>query len=146
MKVKWASTMLGTKHEVSFDQMSFDQYIMGKTQILKRSKISNAECDMRIYLMKHISKLNEKLGFNKSKELYREVFNSIEKAELFWCDYYQIVQLENEIRFNNMKVDDLSHDSRESEPVMNDIKWCKDSMLVNVFSQCITMASLLDSL
>ena len=36
MKVKWATAMLGTKHEVSFDQMSFDQYIMGKTQILNR--------------------------------------------------------------------------------------------------------------
>ena len=27
-------------------------------------------------------KLNEKLGFNKSKELYREVLNSIEKKQV----------------------------------------------------------------
>ena len=65
MKVKWATAMLGTKQEVSFDQMSFDQYIMGETQILNRSKISDAERDTRIYLMKCISKLNEKLGFHK---------------------------------------------------------------------------------
>ena len=112
---------MGTKQEVSFDQMSFDQYIMGETQVLNRSKISKAECDMRIYLMKHISKLNEKLGFNKSKELYRETLNAIEKGEFFWCDYYQIEKLENEIRFNNMKVGDLSHKKR-SDAVNNEIK------------------------
>ena len=69
MKVKWATAMLGTKHKVSFDQMTFDQYIMGETQILNRSHIYDAERDTRIYLMKKISKLNEKLGFSKSKEL-----------------------------------------------------------------------------
>ena len=126
MKVKWATTMLGTKHEVNFDQISFDQYIVGKTQILNRSKISEAEYDMRIYLMKQISKLNEKLGFNKSKELYRETLNAIEKREFFWCNYYQIERLENEIRFNNVKVDDSSHDKRKPEMSNNDLKWCKD--------------------
>ena len=80
MKVKWATAMLGTKHEVSFDQMMFDQYIMGETQILNCSRICDAERDMRIDLIKRISKLNEKLGFSKSKELYREVLNSIEKG------------------------------------------------------------------
>ena len=54
MKVKWATAMLRTKHEVSFDQMTFDQYIMGETQILNHSKICDAERDMRIYLMKRI--------------------------------------------------------------------------------------------
>ena len=113
MKVKWATVMLGTKHKVNFDQISFDQYIMGETQILNRPKISEAEDDTRIYLMKQISKLNEKLGFNKSKELYREVLNSIEKGEFFWWDYYQIEHLENEIQFNSMKVDDTSHEKRK---------------------------------
>ena len=107
--------MLGTKHEVSFEQMAFDQYIMGETQILNRSKISQVERDMRIYLMKCILKLNEKLGFQKSKELYREVLNSIEKGEFYWSDYYEIERLENEIRFNNMKVDDNSGDRCWSE-------------------------------
>ena len=63
-----------------FDRMRFDQYIMGETQIFNHSKICDAERDMRIYLMKRISKLNEKLGFNKSEELYREVLNSIKKG------------------------------------------------------------------
>ena len=90
MKVKWATAMLGTKHEVNFDQMTFDQYIMGETQILNRAHIFDAERDTRIYLMKRISKLNEKLGFSKSKELYREVLNSIEKGEFFWCDFYEM--------------------------------------------------------
>ena len=61
--------------------VTFDQYIMGETQILNRSKICDAERDMRIYLMKRISKLNEKLDFNKSEKLYREVLNSIKKGE-----------------------------------------------------------------
>ena len=128
MKVKWTTAMLGTKHEVNFEQMTFDQYIMGETQILNRSKISEVKRDTRIYLMKHISKLNQKLGFNKSKELYRVVLNSIEKGEFFWCDFYEIERLENEIRFNNMKVDDTSNnvDRHKSEHIMNDIKWCKD--------------------
>ena len=106
--------------------MTFDQYIMGETQILNRSKIGNVERDTRIYLMKRISKLNEKLGFSKSKELYREVMNSIEKGEFFWCDYYEIERLENEIRFNNMKVDDNSFERCKSENLNLEIKWCKD--------------------
>ena len=126
MKVKWATAMLGTKHEVSFDQMTFSQYIMGETQILNRSKISEAERDTRIYLMKRISKLNEKLSFHKSKELYRESLNAIEKGEFFWCDFYQIERLENEIRFNNMKVDDSSYERKKSDAVSNELKWCKD--------------------
>ena len=65
--------------------------------------------------MKRISKLNEKLGFSKSKELYREVMNSIEKGEFFQCDYYEIERLVNEIRFNNMKVDDNSFERCKSE-------------------------------
>ena len=128
MKVKWATTMLGTKHEVSFDQMTFDKYIMGETQILNCSKICDAERDMRIYLMKRIAKLNEKLGFSKSKELYREVLNSIEKGEFFWCNFYEIERLENEIQFNNMKVDDTSthRHTLKSDLGSNDLKWCKD--------------------
>ena len=125
MKVKWATAMLGTKHEVSFDQMTFNQYIMGETQILNRSKISEAERDMRIYLMKRISKLNKKLGFHKSKELYRESLNAIEKGEFFWCDFYQIERLENEIRFNNMKVDNSYYKRKKSDAVNNKLKWCK---------------------
>ena len=126
MKVEWATAMLGTKHEVSFDQMSFDQYMMGESQILNKSKILEAERDTRIYLMKRISKLNEKLGFHKSKELYRESLNAIEKGEFFWCDFYQIERLKNEIRFNNMKVDYSSYERRKSDAVSNELKWCKD--------------------
>ena len=137
MKVNWATAMLGTKHEVNFEQMTFDQYIMGETQILNRSKISDVEHDTRIYLMKRISKLNKKLGFNKSKELYRGVLNSIEKGEFFWCDFYEIERLENEIIFNNMKVDDNSNkrDRHKSDHNLKDTKWCKDFNAVKcVFS------------
>ena len=56
MKVKWAIVVLGMKHEVNFVQMTFDQYIIGEV-----------ERDTRIYLMKRISKLNEKLGFPQIK-------------------------------------------------------------------------------
>ena len=110
MKVKWATALLGTKSEIAFDDMSFDQYILGETQILNRPKISEAEKSTRIHLMKRISKLNEKLGFNKSKELYREVLNAIEKGEFTWCNYYEIERLENEIRFDNMSVVERSID------------------------------------
>ena len=74
--------------------------------------------------MKQISKLNKKLGFNKSKELYREVLDSIEKGEFYWCDYYKIER--NEIRFNNMKVDDNNGDKHRSESNSVEIKWYKD--------------------
>ena len=128
MKVKWATAMLGMKHEVNFDQLTFDQYIMGETQILNQSHICDAERDTRIYLMKRISKLNEKLHFSKSKELYREVLNSIEKGEFFWCDFYEMERLENEIRFNNMKVHDTGSDRhvQKFESNSNEFKWCKD--------------------
>ena len=90
-------TLLILKFYFNFDQMTFDQYIMGETQILNCSKICDAERDTRIYLMKRISKLNENLGFGKSKELYGEVLNSIEKGEFFWCNFYEIERLKNEI-------------------------------------------------
>ena len=124
MKVKWAIALLGTKSEIAFDDMSFDQYILGETQILNRPKISEAEKSTRIHLMKRISKLNEKLGFNKSKELYREVLNAIEKGEFTWCNFYEIERLENEIRFDNMSVVERSFD--ESRRKEAEIKWCKE--------------------
>ena len=123
-KVKWATALLGTKSEIAFDDMSFDQYILGETQILNRPKISEAEKSTRIHLMKRISKLNEKLGFSKSKELYREVLNAIEKGEFTWCNYYEIERLENEIRFDNMSVVERNID--ESKKKESDVKWCKD--------------------
>ena len=38
-KLKWASSMLGTKHEVSFENLTFDQYFLGESQILSHPKI-----------------------------------------------------------------------------------------------------------
>ena len=125
MKVKWATALLGTKSEIAFDDMSFDQYILGETQILNRPKISEAEKSTRIHVMKRISKLNEKLGFSKSKELYREVLNAIEKGEFTWCNYYEIERLENEIRFDNMSVVECNVDESKKK-VDADIKWCKE--------------------
>ena len=81
--------------------MTFDQYILGESQILNRAKISSNERKTRVHLMKRISKLNEKLGFVKSKELYRETLNAIEKGEFGWCNFYEIERLENEILFEN---------------------------------------------
>ena len=124
MKVKWATALLGNKSEIAFDDMSFDQYILGETQILNRLKISEAEKSTRIHLVKRISKLNEKLGFNKSKELYREVLNAIEKGEFTWCNYYEIERLENEIRFDNMSVVEWSFDENKRKEA--EIKWCKE--------------------
>ena len=128
MKVKWATALLGTKEEVKFDEMTFDQYIMGESQILNRVNISEPEKSTRIHLMKRISRLNEKLGFGKSKELYRETPNAIEKGEFTWCNYYEIERLENEIRFNSMKVEDNSPDERRKQTNNNqsEVKWCKD--------------------
>ena len=44
--------MLGTKEEISFEDMIFDQYIMGESQILNRVNVTMAERAMRILLMK----------------------------------------------------------------------------------------------
>ena len=126
MKVKWATALLGTKEEVKFDDMTFDQYILGETQILNRVNISDPEKSTRIHIMKRISRLNEKLGFGKSKELYRETLNAIEKGEFTWCNYYEIERLENEIRFNNMKVEDNSTDDKRKQNAQVEVKWCKD--------------------
>ena len=52
MKLKWATAMLGTKEEISFEDMIFDQYIMGESQILNRVNVIMAERAMRILLMK----------------------------------------------------------------------------------------------
>ena len=123
IKLKWASSMLGSKREVSFENLTFDQYILGESQILNRPKISEVERNTRVYLMKRISKLNEKIGFNKSKELYRETLLSIEKGEFSWGNTYEIEKIENEIRFKNMKVDTSPEFKK---PAYSDVKWCKD--------------------
>ena len=65
-------------------------------------------------------------GFHKSKEYYREVLNLIEKGEFYWCHYYEIERLENEIRLNNMKVDDNSGGRYRSELSSVEIKWYKN--------------------
>ena len=90
VKLKWASSMLGAKREVSFESLTFDQYVLGELQILNRPNISDLERNTQIYLMKRISKLNEKIGFSKSKELYRETLLSIEKGEFSWDNFYEI--------------------------------------------------------
>ena len=109
-----------------FDNMTFDLYILGETQILHRVNISEPEKSTCTHFMKRISWLNEKLGFSNSKELYRETLNAIEKGEFTWCNYYKIERLENEIRFNNMKVDDNATDDKCKQNIQNEVKWCKD--------------------
>ena len=123
IKLKWATSMLGSKADVSFDDLTFDQYIQGETQILNKPKISDEESKTRIYLMKRISKLNEKLPFAKSKELYRETLLAIEKGEFSWLNFYEIERIENDIRFSNMKVaDSPDHKAKKSD----EVRWCKD--------------------
>ena len=39
MKVKWATAMLGTKEDILFDDMIFDQNIMNESQILNRVNV-----------------------------------------------------------------------------------------------------------
>ena len=127
VKLKWASSILGSKRgskrEVSFENLTFDQYILGESQILNRPKISDLERNARIHLMKRISKLNEKIGFAKSKELYRETLLSIEKGEFSWENTYEMEKIENEIRFENMKVE-TSPEIKKPQP--NELRWCKD--------------------
>ena len=101
VKLKWASSMLGAKREVSSESLTFDQYMLGESQILNRPNISDLECNTQIYLMKRISKLNEKISFSKSKELYRETLLSIEKGEFTWDNFYEIEKIKNEIRFEH---------------------------------------------
>ena len=52
----------------------------------------------------------------------------LKRGEFFWCDFYEMERLENEICFNNMKVDDTSYDKHvpKSESNLSDFKWCKD--------------------
>ena len=73
---------LVSRKKLHFESLTFDQYILGESQILNRPTISDLEHNTRIYLMKRISKLNKKIGFNKSKELYRETLLAIEKESL----------------------------------------------------------------
>ena len=106
--------MLCAKREVSFESLTFDQFVLGEFQILNRLNISDLEQNTRIYLMKRISKLNEKIGFSKLKELYRKTLLSIEKGEFTWDNFYEIEKIKNEIRFENMKVETSSEFKKKS--------------------------------
>ena len=39
VKVKWAQSMLGTKKEVNFDDMDFNQFVFGESRLINRSKL-----------------------------------------------------------------------------------------------------------
>ena len=105
IKLKWATSMLGTKEVVEFDNMSFDQYVFGKTCILNKKSINKKEKETWTYLMKRISKLMPKFGFSTTKELYREVLQVIEKGEFAWDDWYEIQCIE--IKFDHVKIDEI---------------------------------------
>ena len=133
IKLKWATSMLDSKESVDFDDLAFDQYVFGETCILNKKGIDKKEKETRTYLMKRISKLIPKFGFSKAKELYREVLQSIEKGEFAWDDWYKIQRIENEIKFDHVRIEDTIFEKLNPNAVKN-IKptaklpekvWCK---------------------
>ena len=146
-KLQWATSMIDSKNDVSFDDLSFDQYIQGETQILNRSRISTEESKTCIFLMKRISKVNEKLPFSKSKELYRDTLLSIEKGELDWMNFYEIEHIENDIRFSNMKVSDSPDASKSKKTSSSELEiWWSLGLLSNPFSLPLEYFSLVSDL
>ena len=72
VKVKWAQSILGTKREINFDDMDFNQFVFGESRLINRNKIDLKEKETRIHLMQRIPKLNLKFGFEVAKEMYRD--------------------------------------------------------------------------
>ena len=103
IKVKWAQSMLGTKKEINFDDMNFNQFVFGESRLIKRNKNDQKEKETRIHLMQRISKLNSKFVFKVAKELYRDTLNGIEKKEFKWGNIIEIQRIEMDIKFDNIK-------------------------------------------
>ena len=64
----------------------------------------------------------KKIGFNKSKELYCETLLSIEKLEFLESNFCEIEKIENEIQFENRKMDTSVGLKKK---LSYDVKWYK---------------------
>ena len=97
------SRISGTKKEIKFDGMDFNQFVFGESRLINRNKIDQKEKETRIHLIQRISKLNSKFGFEVAKELYRDTLNGIEKKESKWGNITEIQRIEMDIKFDNIK-------------------------------------------
>ena len=73
--------MLGTKTKVEFGSLSLSQTEFSELKIFTRAGIPTMERSGQLDLLEDISKLKPKTGFNKVKEVYREVISSIKKKK-----------------------------------------------------------------
>jgi hypothetical protein len=131
-RLKWAPSLLEAGSETNFESMTFAQYVFGESGILGRRGISRDELLTRLYLMKRLAKNESKLGFKKSKELYKNTLLAIEKDELEWADFAEIDRMENDIKFMYMKFDSEKSKEKSSQKPKDlakpseDIVWCNE--------------------
>ena len=118
VKVEWAQSMLGTKKEINFDDMDFNQFVHGESRLINRNKIDQKE-ETRIHLMQRISKLNSKFRFKVAKELYRDTLNGIKKKEFKWGNITEIQRIEMDIKFDNIKFETESDTDGKKKTVKN---------------------------
>ena len=105
VKVKWTQCMLGMKKGVNFDYMDFNQFVFSESKQTNRSKIAPKEKETRIHLMQRISKLNSKVGFDVTKELYRDTISGIEKKEFKWGNLTEMQRIEIGVKVDNLKIE-----------------------------------------
>jgi hypothetical protein len=132
-KLKWAPALLEAGNDTDFDDLTFQQYVFGEAGIMGRRGISREELLTRLYLMKRLAKNESKLGFKKSKEMYRQTILSIEKKELDWADFSEIDRIENDMKFMHMKLDSdkspkekSTANTKKESSKNDDLIWCND--------------------
>ena len=124
---------MGTKKEINFNDMDFNQFDFGESRLINRIKVDQKEKETRIHLMQRISKLNSKFRFEVAKELYRDTLNGIEK-KFKWGNIMEIQRIEINIKFDNTKFKTKSDTEGKSQKSAKksskdkspDIVWCKD--------------------
>ena len=126
------SVYVGTKKEINFDDMDFNQFVFRESRLISRNKIDQKEKETRIHLMQRISKLNSKFRFEAAKELYRDTLNGIEK-EFKWGNITEIQRIEMDIKFDDIKFETESDTDGKKKPIKKsskdkslDVIWCKD--------------------
>ena len=99
-KCKWPSSMLDSifeGNEIPFKDLTMAQFLYGELCIWERPRTKPVEIKARQYLLKKMVKNEPKLGFEKSKEIYKTFLMRVEKGSVIWKNLSDIDRIETEV-------------------------------------------------
>ena len=112
--------------EIPFKELTISQFLYGELCIWDRPKTNRHEIKARRYLIKKMLKNEPKLGFEKSKEIYKTFLMRIEKGFVSWKNLTDIDRIETEIVLKCISFQEKGKLGRTEFRKKSDTIWCKD--------------------